>query len=101
MPRYVILHHDWPTSHFDLMLEVGLVLKTWRVNRVPIAGEPEQAEAIDDHRLEYLTYEGPISRGRGNVRRVESGEYRDLAIAGSEVSMILENRRVLLKSGTN
>jgi hypothetical protein len=99
MPRYVILHHDWPTAHFDLMLEDGPVLKTWRLNRVPITDEPELAKAIADHRLDYLTYEGPISGGRGTVRREESGEYRYLVTTDSEVVIMLGGRRVVLVPG--
>jgi hypothetical protein len=31
--------------------------------------------ALGDHRLEYLTYEGEISGGRGRVRIRDRGEY--------------------------
>ena len=27
MPRYVVLEHDFPTLHWDLMLEFGSVLQ--------------------------------------------------------------------------
>jgi len=76
--RFVILHHRQdPGEHWDLMLEKGEVLWTWRLARDPLdlQNYPIPAERIDDHRKAYLTYEGPISGGRGMVRRVEEGTY--------------------------
>jgi len=76
MPRYVILEHDWPSRHFDLMLEAGPVLRTWRLAARPEFGVSVAAEPIGDHRLEYLDYEGPVSAARGTVRRVETGTFQ-------------------------
>ncbi len=71
MPRFVILHHDWPAPHYDLMLESGGVLRTWRL------ADPygSDAEPIGDHRLEYLDYEGPVSGDRGHVQRWDHGTF--------------------------
>jgi hypothetical protein len=73
MPRYVVLAHDWPTPHFDLLLEADGVLKAWRLSGMPAAGAAVPGEPIADHRLLYLDYEGPISGDRGSVRRVAAG----------------------------
>ena len=75
--RYVVLHHTgYPgqPDHFDLMLAVDDAgpLRTWRLIRWP-AEVGDAAEPIHDHRRRYLTYEGPISGGRGKVRRVAAG----------------------------
>jgi hypothetical protein len=80
MPRFVILRHELPPSHdrgthFDLMLEMGAVLRTWSLPELPEVGKVIQAEALPDHRLAYLEYEGPVSGNRGTVSRVEEGEY--------------------------
>lgn len=75
MPRYVLLAHDWPTPHFDLLLECGDVLKSWRLLAGPTPGVTVPAEPNADHRLAYLDYEGEVSGGRGTVRRVAAGEY--------------------------
>ena len=75
MPRFVVLEHDHPMRHWDLMLEHGEVLRTWRLAEPPRAGEPITATATFDHRLVYLEYEGPISGGRGRVIRCESGTF--------------------------
>ncbi|MFH1109324.1 MAG: DNA polymerase ligase N-terminal domain-containing protein [Planctomycetota bacterium] len=74
--RFVILHHRLDHGeHWDLMLESGDVLLTWQLLRDPTdpAGYPIPARRIGDHRKAYLTYEGPLSRNRGTVRRVDSG----------------------------
>jgi hypothetical protein len=34
------------------------------------------AERLADHRLDYLKYEGPVSGDRGEVRRLDAGNYR-------------------------
>ncbi|MFQ5415103.1 MAG: DNA polymerase ligase N-terminal domain-containing protein [Phycisphaerae bacterium] len=74
--RFVILHHRVARGdHWDLMLERDGALMTWRLPREPVgAGSlPMPARRIGDHRLAYLTYEGPLSRGRGDVRRIDAG----------------------------
>ncbi len=79
MSRYVILVHDKPTIHWDLMLQSGDALKTWRLLVEPTFEEllrgPVAAEEIHDHRLAYLDYEGPVSGDRGNVIRFDQGTF--------------------------
>ena len=84
MPRFVILRHEMPPenergTHFDLMLEVDGELRTWSLPELPAKGKAVPAEALPDHRLAYLEYEGPVSGNRGSVSRVEQGEYEVLA----------------------
>ncbi|MFO1094461.1 MAG: DNA polymerase ligase N-terminal domain-containing protein [Planctomycetaceae bacterium] len=78
MPRYVILTHDHPFPHWDLMLESGGVLRTWRLLNEPATGRRVPAERLADHRLKYLDYEGPVSGGRGIVARWDYGTYAQL-----------------------
>lgn len=73
MPRFVILSHDWPQPHFDLLLEADGVLKAWRLDREPLQF-PVKAESNCDHRLMYLDYEGALSGDRGSVKRWDHGE---------------------------
>lgn len=75
MPRFVVLEHDHPVLHWDLMLECGPVLRTWRLAEPPAAGKTIHAEALADHRLHYLDYEGPVSGGRGCVKGYLGGTY--------------------------
>ncbi|WP_417382592.1 DNA polymerase ligase N-terminal domain-containing protein [Gimesia sp.] len=82
MQQYVILHHDHPQVHWDLMLEEDGVLKTWRLP-VPPEIDPASdetsldltAESLPDHRLVYLEYEGPVSGERGTVTRWDRGSF--------------------------
>ena len=108
MPRFVILRHEMPPggvrgTHFDLMLEVGGVLRTWLIPELLVPGQLIQAEALPDHRLAYLDYEGPVSDNRGSVSRVDEGEYEVLAesaglwhvrLAGRTLRGSLELRQV-------
>jgi hypothetical protein len=72
---YVILHHTGVADpHFDIMIEraPGEPLRTWRSPRWPIT-EPTALEELPDHRQAYLTYQGPVSQNRGQVRRAAGG----------------------------
>jgi hypothetical protein len=76
MPRFVILQHDTPSgAHFDFMLASGDALKTWSLPAPPQPGVTMECEALADHRLAYLDYEGPVSGDRGSVARWDRGEY--------------------------
>ncbi len=79
MPRYAILEHDYPTLHWDLMLEVGEVLRTWRLASPPALGQTVFAEPSFDHRRLYLDYEGPISGNRGTVTAWDRGTFEGAA----------------------
>ncbi len=76
--RFVVLHHVHPMepAHFDLMIEDGDELATWRVESAPESASRDQSIAcvrVADHRIAYLDYEGPISNDRGHVTRHDSG----------------------------
>lgn len=82
MPRFVVLRHEVPPGHdrslhWDLMLESAGALKTWSLPLPPneAVGAESAAEALADHRLAYLDYEGPVSGDRGSVSRWDRGEY--------------------------
>jgi hypothetical protein len=87
MPRFVILEHDHPHLHWDLMLEAGTALRTWRLAQPPRHGESIAAIALLDHRLLYLDYEGPISGDRGRVSRWEHGTFT--AQVGDEKQLVV------------
>jgi hypothetical protein len=76
MPRYVILQHETTGGvHFDFMIEMGSILKTWSLPQTPLKGVEIDAEALPDHRLAYLDYEGSISGDRGSVACWDRGTY--------------------------
>jgi hypothetical protein len=75
MPRFVVLAHDHPLLHWDLMLEGDGVLRTWRLALPPQAGTVIAATPLGEHRLAYLDYEGPVSGDRGTVTRWDCGSF--------------------------
>jgi len=86
--RFVIhIHQGHGPEHYDLMLSrsgrCDEPLATWSLDAPPAAirpvwglagGESQAARKLPDHRPAYLTYEGPVSGGRGCVRRLDAGE---------------------------
>ncbi len=76
MRRFVILEHDHPYLHWDLMLEEESSLRTWRLENPPTTDVLIQATPLASHRLIYLEYEGPVSGDRGIVRRWDQGSYQ-------------------------
>jgi len=76
--RFVIQEHTRSKDiHWDLMLETGNILQTYRLDRAPeeILCQSANAIKIFDHLLKFLTYEGPVNKGRGSVRIIEAGTY--------------------------
>lgn len=94
MPRYVILEHDYPELHWDLMLEVDNVLRTWRLKEILAAEQCVPAQSAPDHRLLYLDYEGPISGKRGQVVRWDEGIFQWLDVQVTEWRISLTGRRL-------
>lgn len=79
MPRFAVLRHESPRGlHFDLLLETGDALQTWALRRPPDSGGEIPCDALPDHRVAYLDYEGPVSGDRGTVTRWDRGTYQTL-----------------------
>ena len=97
MPRFVILRHELPPSqdrisHFDFMLEMGSVLRTWSHLEMPAEGTTIRFDALPDHRLAYLEYEGPVSDNRGSVKQVEAGNYETVEESETQLRYRLKGR---------
>ncbi len=100
MPRFVVLLHEMASGprgpvHWDLMLEHDGVLVTWALAQKPKSDHTIEADRLADHRLDYLTYEGPISGDRGTVSRFDSGEYK--VVFSSEDRWMIEVKGRFLK----
>jgi hypothetical protein len=94
MPRYVILYHEMPpeqsrASHYDLMLESGKLLRTWAVSDPPNSSGDLAAELLNDHRQEFLDYEGEILGGRGSVTRWDEGEYQTKQESADSMAFVM------------
>lgn len=94
MPRFVILEHDQPRLHWDLMLETGSVLRSWRLEKPPACGERIVALALFDHRPIYLNYEGPIQGDRGRVIRWDNGTFTGDGTNEKEIVVYLTGERL-------
>ncbi len=71
--KFVVLFHKTPEDsrledHWDLMLESDGQLETWSLSELPGIGKVVTGRKLSPHRLEYLTYEGPVSGNRGVVQ---------------------------------
>ena len=101
--RFVVLRHDWPVLHYDLMLEAGSRCRTWRLLAEPVESaicDGIPAERIADHRVHYLSYEGPVGGDRGAVRRWDAGTYRSLDAGRYELEGARLRGRFAIRGGT-
>jgi bifunctional non-homologous end joining protein LigD len=78
--RFVVQKHQKESepTHWDLMLERGGILETYRLGVPPEKWEKEAIEAVKifDHPLKFLSYEGSVNEGKGRVEIADCGTYR-------------------------
>ena len=74
--RFVVLRHEQDGHHhFDLMIDNGPALATWKMSEPPetTLAAPQDCLRLPDHRRHYLDYQGPLTGNRGEVTRHDDG----------------------------
>lgn len=101
--RFVVQKHQASHLHYDWRLEMEGVLRSWAVPKGPPTKlkEARLALHVEDHPLEYGSFEGTIppgNYGAGTVMVWDHGEYEDLT--GNPASAFHSGKLHLIMRGS-
>lgn len=97
MNHFVIHKHTREGQvHWDLMIEAGDKLKTWRLDNPPekLATEKTKATPIFDHDKKFLTYQGPVNNDKGTVEIVDEGNCIIESTIENDIKIIFDGKTV-------
>ncbi len=103
--RFVIQRHDATRLHFDFRLELDGVYKSWAVTKVPSLDPATKrlAVEVEDHPIEYGTFEGVIPAGEyggGTVQLWDRGTWAPQGdnpqreIAKGQLKIVMDGERM-------
>ncbi len=101
MPIFVIHEHHARHLHYDFRLEMDGVLKSWAIPKGPSSNPSEKRLAImvEDHSLDYGSFEGVIPEGHYGAGKViiwDTGTYKLLNgnINEGKIEFFLSGRKL-------
>ena len=106
---YTIQKHQATNLHYDLRLEMNKILKSWALPKIPpkTKGIKRLAIQVEDHPLEYATFEGIIPEGNygaGQVKIWDKGTYELKEKDSKKIEIKIHGKKlkgnyVLIKTG--
>lgn len=96
---FVVQEHQAKRLHWDLRLEMTGVLRSWVVPKSPPieSGVKRLAIQVEDHPLEYATFEGRIPDGEygaGTVKIWDKGTYETTKITEGKIMLLFHGEKL-------
>ncbi|MBI5390341.1 ATP-dependent DNA ligase [Candidatus Woesearchaeota archaeon] len=95
---YVIQEHHATQLHYDLRLEWEGVAKSWALPKIPPVEEgiKRLAVHVEDHTVDYMTFEGNITEGygKGTVKIWDSGTWEPESVKDNKIVAIISGKKL-------